>query len=118
MLTHLALPPGGTATTATVAIIVLLPRSATCKSNRMSQRFFSMDLTHGNWTGAEARKIWSRSTQGDGNDGGNGGEQWTCTHTLEGHTDYVMCVAVLPNGDVVSGSNDHTLKIWVPRYTL
>ncbi len=24
-----------------------------------------------------------------------------------------MCVAVLPNGRIVSGSADHTLKVWV-----
>ena len=73
------------------------------------------DVVSGSWD--RTLKIWSRSTLGDGNDGGNGGEQWTCTHTLEGHTNWVRCVAVLSNGDVVSGSDDNTLKIWVPRYT-
>ena len=56
-----------------------------------------------------------------------------CLYTLNGHTNWagcrrpveqrddcsptlrgaqVMCVAVLPNGRVVSGSRDHTLKVW------
>ncbi len=33
-----------------------------------------------------------------------------CSPTLRGAQ--VMCVAVLPNGRVVSGSRDHTLKVW------
>jgi WD40 repeat protein/serine/threonine protein kinase len=32
--------------------------------------------------------------------------------TLEGHTDRVRCVAVLPFGHVVSGSDDKTLRVW------
>ena len=34
------------------------------------------------------------------------------THTLAGHSDWVHCVAVLPDGRIVSGSSDHALKIW------
>ena len=33
-----------------------------------------------------------------------------CSPTLRGAQ--VMCVAVLPNGRVVSGSDDSTLKVW------
>lgn len=37
-----------------------------------------------------------------------------CLQTLEGHTDEITCVAVLPDGCVVSGSSDSTLRIWKP----
>ena len=32
--------------------------------------------------------------------------------TLNGHTSYVYSVAILPNGNIVSGSYDKTIKIW------
>ena len=36
-----------------------------------------------------------------------------CVATLEGHSQYVQCVAVFPDGQsVVSGSWDKTLKVW------
>ena len=36
-----------------------------------------------------------------------------CVHTLEGHTDYVLSVAVHPLGTLLaSGSEDNTLKLW------
>jgi len=35
-----------------------------------------------------------------------------CIHTLSGHTGHVSCVSVLPDGRIVSGSNDCTLRIW------
>lgn len=35
-----------------------------------------------------------------------------CVQTLEGHTSYVLCIAALPNCDIVSGSADRTLKVW------
>ena len=36
-----------------------------------------------------------------------------CVVTLEGHSQYVQCVAVFPDGQsVVSGSWDKTLKVW------
>ncbi len=36
-----------------------------------------------------------------------------CAKRLEGHTDFVNCVAVLPDGRVVSGSEDTMLRVWV-----
>ena len=38
-----------------------------------------------------------------------GGEQ---KRVLTGHTRYVMAVAVLPNGDIVTGSYDNTVRFW------
>ena len=35
-----------------------------------------------------------------------------CLRTLKGHTDTVDALAVLNNGNVVSGSGDATLKVW------
>ena len=32
--------------------------------------------------------------------------------SLQGHTDYVSCVAVLPDGRICSGSYDKSIKIW------
>ena len=32
--------------------------------------------------------------------------------TLSGHTSYVYCVAVFPNGNICSSSYDCTIKIW------
>ena len=32
--------------------------------------------------------------------------------TLEGHTDHVLSLKSLENGDLASGSADKTLKIW------
>ena len=37
-----------------------------------------------------------------------------CTHTLRGHTGWVLCATVLPDGRLVSGSWDKTLKVWDP----
>ncbi len=34
------------------------------------------------------------------------------THTLSGHTSSVYCMAVLPDGRIISGSNDKTLRVW------
>ena len=36
----------------------------------------------------------------------------TCIATLTGHTDWVRTVTALPDGRVVSGSSDKTLKVW------
>ena len=35
-----------------------------------------------------------------------------CTHTLTGHTDWVRCIRLLPDGRVLSGSDDMTIKVW------
>ncbi len=32
--------------------------------------------------------------------------------TLSGHTDWVMCLALTPDGKIVSGSRDKTVKVW------
>ncbi|MCP5352246.1 MAG: hypothetical protein H6926_03530 [Chromatiales bacterium] len=34
--------------------------------------------------------------------------------TLEGHSDWVRAVAALPDGRLVSASDDQTLRIWAP----
>ena len=37
----------------------------------------------------------------------------TCTATLRGHTGWVNCVTITPNGlHAVSGGYDETLKVW------
>jgi WD40 repeat protein len=33
---------------------------------------------------------------------------------LKGHSDFVICINILPDGRIVSGSKDKTLKIWNP----
>ena len=35
-----------------------------------------------------------------------------CVATLEGHTKYVVSLAVLDGGRVASGSYDETIKVW------
>ncbi|KAI0672866.1 phospholipase A-2-activating protein [Trametes maxima] len=41
---------------------------------------------------------------------------WTmegdCVYTLSGHTSFVYSISVLPNGDIVSGGEDRTVRIW------
>jgi len=36
----------------------------------------------------------------------------TCVNTLTRHTESVSCMISLPNGIIVSGSYDKTMKIW------
>ncbi|KAJ9527086.1 hypothetical protein QJQ45_025204 [Haematococcus lacustris] len=37
----------------------------------------------------------------------------SCTHTLEGHTSWIMSVTLSPDGKVlVSGSRDNTIRVW------
>jgi len=43
-------------------------------------------------------RIWTREGQ--------------CMHTLIGHTSFIVAVAVLPKGLVVTASNDSTVRIW------
>ena len=38
-----------------------------------------------------------------------------CERVLEGHTNLIICLAVLPNGKVVSTSGDNTLRVWDPE---
>ena len=35
-----------------------------------------------------------------------------CIKTLNKHKDNVYCMAFLPNGNLVTGSKDNTIKIW------
>ena len=35
-----------------------------------------------------------------------------CVYTLSGHTSFVYSLTVLPNGDIVSGGEDRTVRIW------
>ncbi len=35
-----------------------------------------------------------------------------CTRTLEGHAEGILCMAVLPDGRLVTGAWDNTLKVW------
>jgi len=44
-------------------------------------------------------------------------EKQECLATLSGHTDWVLCVIVLSNGQIVSSSKDKTVRIWDSRTT-
>ncbi len=35
-----------------------------------------------------------------------------CVYTLSGHTSFVYSLSVLSNGDIISGGEDRTLRIW------
>lgn len=35
-----------------------------------------------------------------------------CVYTLSGHTSFVYSISVLPNGDIVSGGEDRTVRVW------
>lgn len=39
-----------------------------------------------------------------------------CELILEGHTNLPICVNVLPNGDIISGSSEGEIKIWTPDF--
>jgi len=45
---------------------------------------------------------------------------WTyegdCVHSLSGHTSFVYSLAVLPNGGIVSGGEDRTVRIWAGKF--
>ena len=36
----------------------------------------------------------------------------TCIQTLTGHTDWVRCIVRMPNGNLISCSDDSTIKMW------
>jgi WD40 repeat protein len=60
-------------------------------------------------------KIWRERTDDEAKGGGPQAE-WECVHTLWGHSDSVCCVTVLPDGRLVSGSDDYSLKIFDSIY--
>jgi len=35
-----------------------------------------------------------------------------CIETLRGHKNWILCISVLKNGDLASGSLNKTIKIW------
>jgi len=35
-----------------------------------------------------------------------------CAHVLEGHAGAVQCALALPGGDLLTGSNDTTVRLW------
>lgn len=38
-------------------------------------------------------------------------------YTLSGHTSFVYSLSVLPNGDIISGGEDRTVRIWRGKAT-
>mmetsp|Transcript_16162 Transcript_16162/g.50083 ORF Transcript_16162/g.50083 Transcript_16162/m.50083 type:complete len:264 (+) Transcript_16162:712-1503(+) len=48
-------------------------------------------------------KVWELSDDG---------RVGRCLHTLLGHTHHVLCLEVLPDGIVLSGSNDTSVRVW------
>ena len=48
-----------------------------------------------------AARIWTKGTGG----------AWR-SEELKGHTDCVLCLQALPDGRIVSGGHDHTIRIW------
>lgn len=41
-----------------------------------------------------------------------GKTSWQCTHTLTGHPRFICYLKIEPNGQLVSGSDDGTMKFW------
>ena len=60
---------------------------------------------------APARVCWSRPPSS-----GSEIRIWTmegdCVYTLSGHTSFVYSISVLPNGDIISGGEDRTVRVW------
>ena len=48
--------------------------------------------------------MWKENTPGSG--------VWSVEATLTGHSHWVMCVAVLKDGRLATGSYDKTVKVW------
>ena len=44
-------------------------------------------------------RIWDRARQ-------------SCLHVLSGHKDWVTCMALLPDGRIVSGAMDKSISVW------
>jgi WD40 repeat protein len=49
-------------------------------------------------------KVWKESSPGSG--------VWSVEATLTGHSNPVLCVAVLADGRLATGSEDNTVKVW------
>lgn len=47
----------------------------------------------------ESTRVWNTATG-------------TCEKVFEGHSGWVNCLLALPNGKLLSGSADSTLKVW------
>ena len=57
-------------------------------------------------------RMWKISSHYDGNAGPRSGE---CVRTFEGHKDFVLSVALTPDGSwVMSGSKDRGVQFWDP----
>jgi hypothetical protein len=59
-------------------------------------------LTAGRW------QMWSLDLSGNSLDTSCG----FCIGTLAGHDNFIYTLAVLPNGDIVSGGEDRTVRVW------
>jgi WD40 repeat protein len=61
-------------------------------------------------------KIWNRVTGTSSRRARPGGEQSNpkgkCELTFTGHTRPIYCLNVLPDGRIISGSSDDTMKVW------
>ena len=61
------------------------------------------DLISGGAHGDPTVKLWRRA---------NPSANYNCVRTFAGHTDSVRSLAVMENQNIVSGSEDKTIKIW------
>jgi WD40 repeat protein len=52
--------------------------------------------------------MWSLDLSGNSLDTSCG----FCIGTLAGHDNFIYTLAVLPNGDIVSGGEDRTVRVW------
>ena len=61
-------------------------------------------------------KMWQLMPEPRSMIGGQTGRGGRCTRTFEGHKDFVLSVALTPDGDwVLSGSKDRGVQFWNPR---
>jgi WD40 repeat protein len=57
-------------------------------------------------------KIWTVDIRPERKDASTGGREDPCLATLSGHNDYVRSLCTLPDGRLVSGSSDKSMKVW------